>query len=197
MSLLVTGGLGATAGSTYPSCLAFLITSVIADVNKITINLTSAPRALSGPAADPTKYVITSITGNPVTATAVTIVGSSLVLTTNNQSDGASYVLNMPVGGLVDVNGNPFNGPFSNTFLGVGLGVLILIAYSVDVITLDIVYNQAVSLASATNIVNYSISPTLAVINAIQLTDFTYRLTTSAQTRDQVYTVTATNVVAK
>lgn len=196
MSLLVTGGLGGTVGSGYPSCLAFLVNSVIANTNQLTINLTGPVTSLSGPAADPSQYVITTSNGASVAVTAITISGNSLVLSTTNQTTGANYVLNLPSVGMTS-NSNPFNGAFVQSFVGVGLAVSILIAYSVDVITLDIVYNQPVSLSSATNINNYSISPTLSVVAIQQLTDYTYRITTSDQTRDQVYTVTATNVVAK
>lgn len=195
MSVLVSKGLGQVGHSAYPSCLAFLVTGVFPDVNRITVDLTAAFTA-SGPALIPASYVVTTPPGSKVvTVTGVSVVGSTLVLVTTPQSDGASYILNMPAVGLVDLNANPFNGPFANAFTGVGLGLAILVAYSVDVVTLDVVFNQPVQDTTALNPANYSISPTLTVSKSTKVSDAVYRLTTSDQTRDQVYTVTTSGVL--
>lgn len=198
MSLIVSRGLGSSGASAYPPCLAFLITGIFPNINQILLTLTSNFTA-SGPGLDPASYVVTTSTpgASAVTVTNVQVAGMNLLLTTTNQTDGAAYVLHMPSVGLVDVNLNPFNGPFSNNFTGVGLAVAILIAYSIDVVTLGIVYNQPVNEASATNISHYNISPTLDVTAAVRMTDYFYQLTTSDQTRDQIYIVTATGVLPK
>ncbi|MEW7170393.1 hypothetical protein AB2O92_18480, partial [Acinetobacter baumannii] len=53
---------------------------------------------------------------------------------------------------------------------------------------------EAVLQEDAENVANYSISPFLEVVKVARVTDFNYRITTSPQTINQLYTVTASNI---
>lgn len=190
MSLLVTLGMGAGGGG---GGGAFVLNSITPAHKQLTLNMSNTP-TISGPAADPASYTLTSATGKASTVLSVTAVGNTLVLATTEQTNGQVYTLHIPFIGLVDISATDFDGPFSPSFIAVGIAPVIQIVRSVDTRKIDVVFSEAMRSDDATTPANYSISPPLEIKSIEMLTDYMYRLHTSKQTVGQVYTITASNI---
>ncbi len=190
MPFLITGGLGQAGVD--PSS-AFLSEGIQALDGQLVVQL-NAPAVISGPAARADGYTITG-GGVTVSVTAVEVVDDTVVLAVSKQTYLADYVLHMPELGLVSDDGRAYNGDFELDFAGAfATPPEVQIARSVDARTFEVVFTRAVVQADAETAANYSISPTLTVISASKVTDFTYRITTSRQTQDQQYDVTISNI---
>jgi len=172
---------------------AFLATGLTVLARQLVVQFNANP-SISGPGADPASYIVTG-GGTPITITGVTAVGSTLVLDTTFQTSGASYVLDLPVVGIISIDGRIFSGPFSFSFVGSAQEpVAIQIVRSVDARTLEIVFDRPVVQSDAENVANYSVAPTLTVVSSHRVTDFLYQLQTSRQTQGQTYEVTISNI---
>lgn len=186
MSGIITNGLGEDLGG--GGATGFVLTSITPGANQLTLGFASAASLLSGPAAVPSNWTVTG-GGAAVTVTAVALSSGNVVLTTTNQTGGASYTLNLPVG--VMSFGSGFLGPFEEAFTGVSSAPTIVISRAVDARTVDIVFLQPPDiLADALNPAKYSVDLGLAVTAVQQMTATWFRLTTTHQTTGTNYTVT-------
>jgi hypothetical protein len=193
-TMLAVEGLGSPGIVVRPACQAYQGLGVGASYKTI-ILITSSLPTLEGPAADPTQWILTPTDGGDATSvTALAISGPRVVLTTTEHTNGKNYTVTVPTIGLVDVNHNPYQGPFVFDYVGVGLSPTILQARSVDARIAEVVYDEVVDVVTATDPANYSISPTLEVTSVVRVTDLIYRLTTARQTKGVSYTVTVTGV---
>lgn len=185
---LITEGLGdVAAGST-----GFTATGVTAAASQLTIAFAGGfpPTDLTGPSAMPGSWIVTG-GGAAVTVTAVSIVGSTVVLTTTPQTGGASYVLTIPSGMLS--NGNGFLGPYTFGFTGVATVPTLVFARSIDEQYLDAFFDFAPDDDAALNVARWSItSPNLAVVAVTRLTATSYRVQTAPQAIGQSYTLSFT-----
>lgn len=191
MSKLVTMGLGPPEGSGGGS--AFVINSITPALKLVTLHLSNFP-VLDGPAADPSQYILTSLTGVVATVTGVDVSGQDLILTTTEMTNGQSYTLHIPNQGLIDTSNDLFQGPFSPSFISVGASPGINMIRSVDVRHIDVIYSEGMNEGDATDRANYSIAPSLQIVSIKKITDFWFQLTTSKQTIGQSYIVTVTGV---
>lgn len=192
MPIIITKGLGleATPGG------AFTLTAISATPGLVTVTLSNS-FIISGPAADSSMYVINGVTPGayPVTPTGVSVLGSNLLITTTEMTDGETYQLIIPNVGIVSVLNEPFQGIFNPTFTGAGTRPFIVISRSIDARIVEVVYNERVIVSDATNPANYSITPgPLAVTSVDSLTEMTYRLHTAKQTDGTLYTIVVSNV---
>jgi|SRR5579859_4103799 len=193
--LITTQGYGTTKASVYPSCLAFLALGVTPTLTTLDVSMSNA-FTISGPAASPSDYTITPLDGgHAVTILSVQQSGPHLLLTTTEHTNGKNYQLTMPSIGIVDINNNPFDGPFTINYVGVGVAPYALAARSIDARTLEITFDEQVDPSTALNPSNYSINNGLTVTGVVAVTNSIYRLSTSRQTQGMTYTVTITNVV--
>jgi hypothetical protein len=192
-AMLITTGMGTAGSAQFPACLALQVLDVT-NLGPALIATFSNNLVVSGPGLDPTKYVFTGPT--QIAATLIEIVppGHLLKIHITEQQQGGNYTVTLPEQGIMDVNGNLINGPFTSPFIGIGSPVTVQIVKSIDQRTLEIVFSEAVLEADAIIPANYSITPTLTVQKAERITDFHYRLTTSSQTFNTTYAVTISNI---
>jgi hypothetical protein len=190
MPSLITRGYGGTSGG------AFTGLSLTAYTNELIINCSADVGSLTGLASDPTSYIIELVSaGASVHATAVSASGSQIVLETTAATSGANYILHVPVLGILSVGGDVYAGPYSFSYSpSAGSPVTVQLVRSVDARTIEVVFSRRVNQADASNVANYSVSPTLTVLSATKITDLNYRLTTSQQVLDQNYNVTISNI---
>ncbi|MCL4439238.1 MAG: Ig-like domain-containing protein [Firmicutes bacterium] len=115
-------------------------------------------------------------------------------LTTATQVFGTNYTVT--VNNVSDISGNAMTTPGTAAFTGVDTTPpTVISATPVSDNTVNIKFSESVDLATAQNVANYSISPSLAVTSAVLQADLqTVQLTTANQTYGTNYTVTAANV---
>lgn len=116
-------------------------------------------------------------------------------LTTDAQVFGANYTVT--VNNVQDTVGNPIGVNNSAVFTGIDTTTPTLVsAAPVNDTTITVIFSEALESATAQNPANYNISPELLVTSAaLQADQKTILLTTSSkQTKDTSYTVTATGV---
>lgn len=192
--MLVTQGYGSPGTPAFPSCLAFSALGVTPGLEYVDIVL-SNDFTISGPAADVAYYSINPLDGGePVTLLSLEVIANRLRIHTTDFTENKLYEVNLPFIGMVDIYYNPFQGPFSWEFTGVGEIPFLVFARSVDATTLDVFFSENVNNDDATTAANYSISPFLSVYSVVKITDSQYRLTTSRQEGGQVYDITVNNV---
>lgn len=186
-------------GSSYCTCVQsstpIHTVSISAAANQVTVQF-SASIVLSGPALETDNWVIVTNTDGArlVTVNSIEVSGNDVILTTTPQSDGASYTLELPTIGITDSSFDPFAGLFSLDFTGVPTIVAVNMVKTIDARTIDVIFATPVNEADASNPANYSVDHGLEVTAAVRITDFWYRLTTTRQTNDVVYTLTASNI---
>lgn len=155
------------------------------------------PVFLSGPALSAANWIVAG-GGVPVQVTAVGAPsGSTVTLTISEQTQGASYTLQLPFGisgqsGLtfVALSGNLFV-----NFTGIGNPPTIVIAFPEnDAFKVDVIFSEAVVDTEALIAANYSINNGLQVFSVDKLSSSSYRLHTSQQTAGVTYTLTVSNI---
>lgn len=172
---------------------AFLATGLTVASRQLVVQF-NAGVVVVGPAADPASYLITG-GGQPVTVLHATPTGSTLVLDTSFQTTGANYVLSLPTLGILSSDSRVLAGPFSFNFVGADQDpVSVQIVRSLDARHLEIVFDRPVVRSDAETIANYSVSPTLSVLQSTRITDFVYALRTTRQVQGQTYEVTISNI---
>jgi hypothetical protein len=192
--LLSTQGLGSPGTAVYVACKAFQALDVDVTSTYIDVVFNNLP-SVSGPSADPTQWVITSLNGGrAVTVTAVVPVTNRLRLYTTEHTTGKLYRVTIQHIGLVDQFLNPFDGLFSIDYVGAGNNPQALLARSIDARLMEVVFDEPVNEAEAVIAANYSISPPLTVVSVTVVSPTIMRLVTSRQTRAQLYTVTVSGI---
>lgn len=191
--MLVTQGLGGPGLPLTPTCLALEVLA-LESFGHYLIASFSKELVVSGPGLNPANYPITGPTNVVATAIELLAPGHLLKIHVTEQQTSATYNLTFPEQGIMSTTGNLLDGPFTMPFIGLGTPTTVQIAKSFDERTLDIVFSEAVMQVDAENPANYLVSPSLQVVAAKRVTDFNYRLTTSSQTINQLYTVTAINI---
>lgn len=151
-----------------------------------------------GPAAVPAQWVVTSLAvGVPIPqVTSVVVVGPRIKLFYTEAKTGVLYTLNFPVVGVKDLSSNPYPGPFTYAFTGLGVNPFVSLAGADDGYHVKVIYSEPVVVAEALNPANYSITGGggLVVFEVTQETALVYRLRTSLQTVGQDYLLTVSNI---
>jgi len=152
--------------------------------------------SVTGPAADPASYAITSIgAGVAASVTSVAVDGYKLVLYCTEQTNGEPYRLTLPDTGIVDEVLNAFQGPFDLDYDGAGAAPELTMVRVVDARTLEVVFSERPNRDDALDPDNYSITgPDLAVEAVEYVTDFVYRLTTARQEPGESYDIEVSGI---
>lgn len=195
-TLLVTEGYGGLGESVIPTCKALQVIK-LENFGHYLIATFNRPVTVAGPALLPISWSI-----EVVTPDAVDVVISAITQTEVNQvkiniseqTDGATYKLNVPYVGIVDNVGNVVQPPYSVEFLGIGVAVTVVLTRSIDARTLEVIFSEAVVPEDALTLSNYYVVPTLQILAAAKSTDSIYQLTTSRQDELQSYTITIENI---
>jgi hypothetical protein len=185
---LITTGLGSSGSPSSLECLALEVLAVT-NFGSHLIVLFSAELQVSGPGLDPASYTFTGPTEIKATEIRILTPGHILRIDLTEQQTGGEYTVTLPSQGIMDLNRNLINGPFTAEFIGIGIPTLVQIAKSIDKRTLEVVFSEAVLEEDATIPSKYSITPPLAVTRAERISDFHYRLTTGPQALGQQYHV--------
>jgi hypothetical protein len=188
MSFIITQGYGNPGTSNY-----LTLVSVLQSGGQIDLGF-SQPVTISGAAASPTGYTITATDGGvPLIVSSVSVVSGKIRLLTNEPTNGKAYTVYLPLTGILSGSVGLF-GPYNISFIASSVAPYIITAHAVNGRTLEVVFSETVREDDATNVANYSISPALDILAAVKVTDTIYRLTTSRQTQNVIYTVTSTNI---
>ena len=176
---------------------AFITTSTTSAANQVTAHFSQQP-TVTGIAALPAGYAIIPVTpgAKAVTVTGVSIGATSIALATTSQTGGATYLLSLPMTGIVSTLLQSLNGPFENYFTGVATPISILLTRSLDNRTIEIIFTVPPVESQALNKNNYSINLGLSVTHVVKSSDYVYELSTSRQTEATVYTVTISGIEA-
>lgn len=144
-------------------------------------------------AADPAFWRFGTVSDIKITATGVTTVGLNTIRVFHTKPhNGDIQTVYFPLNGIVSVDGEAFSLASAN-FTAVALAPVFTILQSVDVRTVRVIFNEAVT-DEALVAANYSITPTLRVHSVARVDARTYLLTTDTQVPGTTYTLTAINV---
>lgn len=161
--------------------------------NTITITCNSTNNVvLTGDSLSTSNWAFTTTNGIAISPLSVTAVNKTIVITTTNQTIGATYTLSVP-NGIVDATGLVCTGPFSFSFTGLGTAPALLYSRSIDAHNIEICYSDKMDLNTTLNTLNYTISPTLTVNSVTQITNNIFHISTSRQTSGTTYTITVNN----
>lgn len=193
MSLIVTKGYG-NPGSSGPSCLPFYLDSIDVYYDHLDLNFNNTV-VVGGLAEIASNWTITGGLVD-VFVTEVSPSGSVLRLDITEPHANDLLTLHIPFSGLIDIDGNVFNGPFEEDFLAVAVNPEIFVASPIDSRHLRVVFTENVIESGALTASNYVItgSPGLNVYSVSKDTDNTYIVTTSPMTTGATYTLTVSNV---
>ena len=194
--LVTTQGYG-DPGIPTGACNTFtlLLTEVYGD--RIELVFTTNVQAI-GPSALPEYWVITTgVSGAPIPiVTSVTVVGPRIKLYYTEAREGVLYLLNFPVVGIKDMSNNPYPGPFTSAFIGVGIDPYVVVAGAEDGFSVKVIFSEPVVAAEALIPANYVITggAGLTVFEVTQENAQIFELRTSLQVVGQSYLVTVSNV---
>lgn len=196
-ALATTLGFG---GPGLPSGLCNTFVLLLTEVYVDRIELVfSTNITISGPATVPSQWTITSVaTGVPIpTVTSVTSAGPRVKVYYTEGRAGNLYTLAIPVVGIKDVSANPFPGPYTTNFLGVGISPFVVVAGADDGQHVKVIFSEPVQSAGALLASNYTITggAGLVVYDVTQVNSQIYELHTSLQVVGQAYTLTVTNIL--
>lgn len=194
--LMSTQGYG-DPGAPSGACNTF--TLLLAEVFSDRIELIFSTNVQAvGPAATPSQWVITTATPSVVvpTVTSVVVAGPRIKLYYTESKTGVLYTLNFPVVGIKDLSNNPYPGPFTYNFIGLGVNPFVALAGAQDGYHVKVIFSEAVVESEALIPSNYVITggAGLSVYEVTKETDLVYRLRTSLQTVGQSYLVTVSNI---
>lgn len=191
MSLLITKGLGSSGGSAVPS-----LVSVTPSATEIVL-VFSENVVLSGDALVAANWLMTpTLTGYTPTCNSVSASTNEIVLGFSGEhTNGQPYELTIPTGILSDTGAN-YTGPFVYSYVGVGVGPVI-ITISPNITEIMITYNEPVVQLEAEDAANYNITgPTTPTISSVNLViNNVYRIVlSSALNSGANYTLTVSNI---
>lgn len=195
-ALVSTQGYG-DPGVPTGSCNTFtlLLTEVFSD--RIELVFTTNVQTI-GPAAVPAQWIVTTaVSGAPIpVVSSVVVAGPRIKLYYSEARDGVLYVLNLPVVGIKDMSNNPFPGPFTTNFSGVGIPPYLVVAGAEDGYHVKVIFSEPIVTSEALVAGNYVITggAGLTVYEVTQETALTFVLRTSLQTIGQSYLVTVSNI---
>jgi hypothetical protein len=192
-AMLTTVGLGSAGSAQFPACLALTVLDVT-NFGTYLIATFSNELVVSGPGLDPEEYVFTGPTEIEATSIQVVAPGHLLRINITEQQAGGAYTVTLPSQGIMDVNSNVINGPFTSPFTGIGIPTTVQIAKSIDERTLEIVFSEAVLEEDAIIPSKYTVTPNVTVLKAEKITDFHYRLTTTPQDINATYSVSISGI---
>ena len=156
------------------------------------------PVAVVGIAVLSEYWPITGSTpGAPVPiVSSVEVSGVRIKLYYSEGRDGASYSLVIPVVGVQDLAANPFMGPFTQAFTGVGIDPFCVLAAAEDALHAHVIFSEPVNEEDALIAANYTITGGggLIVYSVTKVNSTTYRLKTSLQGVGHSYTVSINNI---
>lgn len=187
MPLVITKGYGAGG-----SAALLLVTAVTGGILEVRITFNAAP-VLVGFATDPANWIITG--PDTVTVSAVTTDGNDVVLTTTEQTTGATYTVTIPPS-IANTDGVIYVGTNSFNFTGVGDPPFVAMAAGIDGFHVKVIFSEPVVESEALVPSNYVITGSggLTVSDVEKETDLVYILTTSLQTVGASYTLTVSNI---
>ncbi len=194
--LAVTLGYG-DPGVPMGACNTF--TLLLAEVYEDRIELIFSTNVQAvGPAADPAQWTVTTLAlGVPIpVVTSVVVAGPRIKLFYTEARTGILYTLHFPVVGIKDLSLNPYPGPFTYDFTGLGINPFVSLAGAEDGYHVKVIFSEQVVVAEALIPANYAITGGggLTVFEVTQETALVYRLRTSLQTPGQSYLLTVSNI---
>lgn len=181
----VSGGAGVT--------LAINSSSVTANSVTLTFNDLVIATNQSSLAED---WLVSSTGVLAVTITGILVVDDTITLTTTEQTNGGSYVLNVPFGIVRATDGSPLVPPYTKNFTGIGVAPSTSQIIKLnDARMFDIVFSKPVVTSEALDKSHYSISPSLTIKSITKVQDNRYTIATyEAQVQGQTYSVTVTGI---
>ncbi len=191
--MLTTSGLGSSGSPVIPVCLALEVLDVTNFGSYLLVTFSNT-LVVTGPGLDPTTYLITGPTNVEATQIQVVTPGHLLKIFVTEQQTGGLYEITLPSQGIMDINGNLINGPFTAQFVGIGIPTIVQIAKCFDERTLEIVFSEPVLEEDAIIAANYSITPPVEVFAAERITDWHYKLTTGPLDINASYQVDISNI---
>ena len=186
MSLVITEGFGSTSGGQTP----FIVINFIPGEKQLAIAFSAAP-ILSGPALTPGNWLLGSLTGHPSHVKGITVDGSNIILETTPQTNGDTYTLYIPQQGIFDIDNRLFQGPYAISYTAIGEGPEIVSALVINARKVNLTFNKELDPDDASDITNYAIDNELTVVKAVYRAPLEVDLTTSLQTFQTLYTLTA------
>lgn len=182
-------------GSSGPVNLSIL--SIAASPLSITI-IFSSPVIVAGNASLFTNWSITP-TDNTINIAINAVSGSgsdTVVLTTTEGKIGGSYNLSIPQGIIKQADSSPLIPPYIVPFTGNGIAPTVIeVVRNDDARNFEVSFSEPVAEVLALDPANYLISPSLAISKVTKVSNNRYTVTTlDAQTPNQVYTVTVSNI---
>lgn len=160
---------------------------------KLTLTFSDTLDAL-GSYINPGLWAFTT-SATPITATSVSLSGATVTIAHTEPSLGENYILNIPAG-AISKSGRISNVPSTTSFAGAGQVPVAYSAIATDPNHFLLQFSEAVSNATATNILNYSLDPALNVVSIVSDggSPSKYIVETGDQTSLEVYSVTISNV---
>ncbi len=154
---------------------------------------------LSGPALDTSNWYITvSGPGRDVNIGTVAVISADTVrVTVTAQTLDANYTLHFPTLGITSDVFGIFTGLYGLEFEGVPTIVTVQMVRTIDARTVEVLFGIPVDKTTASDPLNYSVNNGLEVTASVRVTDTRYRLTTTRQTNDVIYTFVASNIEPK
>lgn len=189
MPIIITGGLGTQSSGV----AGFVALSVTPAAFTLDINLNNAP-FLSGIAAIPAGYTITSYTGLPLEITSVSTLPLGIRLATLEHTGGIPYTVTLPSVGILDAGLVALSGPFSFAYTGVGSTPPIHVVRAVDARVLFIQFGDYVIESEALDPGNYTVDHGVVVRSVTKVNDIQYLLTTTRMLNGVTYNVTVSGV---
>lgn len=192
MSLLITRGLGASGSSTVP-----ILVSLTASATQLVLEF-STDVVLSGDAAIAANWLMTpTLSGYEPICNVVTASTTTITLQfAGEHTNGEPYELTIPTG-ILSSTGASYTGPFTEPYVGVGVGPVISSISLPNITSINITYNEPVVQAEAETISNYSITgaSTPTISNVRLLSGNIYRITTATALNSGAnYTLTVNNI---
>ena len=194
-ALLITQGYGDPQAAA--SCFAFSLITIEVYQDRLELVFSTNVQVV-GPAAIPSQWTITTaVPGVTIpTVTSIQVVGPRIKLFITEPRDGVLYTLNFPAVGIEDLSANPYPGPFTTNFTGIGTPPYVALAGAEDGFHVKVIFSEIVVESEALVAGNYLITggAGLTVYDVFKETDQVYRLRTSLQVVGQTYTVTVSNI---
>lgn len=154
--------------------------------------------ALFGPALVPAQWTVTTgVSGAPVpVVTSVVVAGPRVKLYHTEARTGVLYTLALPVVGIQNLFSDPYGGPFTSNFTGVGIVPFVVVAGAGDGFSVKVIFSEPVEPSDALIPSNYVITGSggLTVFEVTQENATIFNLRTSLQQVGAAYTLTVSNV---
>lgn len=179
-----------TPDSLQPAPLTLLATQE--SYLKLTLVFSADILPLEAPYNNPVQWVFSG-PGSAVTATTVSVAGPVLTIYHSEPTDGSSYNLAIPAA-AIKTSGRPISIPSFTSFTGLGYKPIVYAATPIDATHVTIQFSEPVNSTDALTTTNYTITPTLAVVDVVQNNPSNYTLEVAEQTPETQYTIDVENV---